>query len=264
MAEADREKLIDRIKKLRAKGSDKSVSEEEANTFLDAAARMMAENTVTDEDLLIFGIDVEEYPKRGAHTSPLKAHPACLVCDSIAALTGTAIGFRVTYKKGREIGSLTISGRKPDREIASYMFDQVQNLIDATWRAERRRRLQPIINELKTERYRGLKLSDLLRVPELNKQLSAIGNGVGSRERKSFGLGMAYRMDSRIHAMAVRKGDAEAAKGVWEKKVTVTEHDNKSFKADTGELLRGFRAGNEVELGAGVGAGSGQQKLEKM
>jgi hypothetical protein len=267
MAEADREKLIDRIKKLRAKGSDSAVTEEEANAFLDTVARLMAEHAISDEDLHLYGIEVEIIPKAGVHVDVNKQHPAALALGAIAHLTGTAIGSSVcSNAAGSKVSALVISGRKPDREVADFLFDQVRNLIDAAWKEERRRRLAALQSVLRKPEWEGVSLRECLRVPGASDRF-----GVDKKNRRSFGIGMAINFSNRIEAMAVRKQQSDDASKVWNREVKATYDDTKDMaklkaSLDARSVLAGqSQAGKiELELGAGIRAGSGQQKLEKL
>jgi hypothetical protein len=252
----DRERLIDKIRKLRAKGSDSGVTEDEANAFLDAAARLMAENNVGADDLAKAGIGVEPVEKVGAHTSIHKMHPACTVLDAIGKLTGTSIGVRVeTIPKPhggwREIGALTISGRQQDREVADYMFDQVRNLIDAAWRTERERRLEPMRKAL------GPAEQHFATHPDIQKFAREKGYGIGHKERRSFGFGMARRLAQRIEQMATRHADSSNALAVWHDthEVTPDKKPPKPLDIDHRAFSKGSSAGSDVALGDGLASG---------
>lgn len=259
---ADREKLIDKIRKLRAKGENAAVTEEEANAFLSAAARLMAEHRLTDEEMRVYGIGVEPVEKVGVHTSIHKMHPACACLHAIGKLTGTHIGVVINAyireaerRAYREIGSLAISGRPHDRQIAEYMFDQVRNLIDGAWAAERRRRLARLQAQAVNH---GIPLAHLLRMRDIKDALRERGHGVGAKERRSFGFGMAHRMNDRIEAMAVRRADKEAALAVFRKKMEqvdkAAESDRKPAM-DMRAYAQGDVAGRQAELGQGVATG---------
>lgn len=256
--QADREKLIDRIRKLRAKGEDAGVTEAEANAFLDAAARMMADHSIADDDLAKAGIGVEPVEKKGAHVSIHKMHPACIALEAIGKLTGTSIGISVTHGrvngKWREIGSLTISGRQSDREIADYMFDQVRNMIDGAWKVERERRLAPLIRSAKEDR---ADVGSLLRHPEVREMMRKHGLGIGHKERRSFGFGMARRITQRIASMATRHADSSNALIVWREQRTVTEDKRKPKPVDLDmhSYSQGAAVAKDIDLGQGVCAG---------
>lgn len=258
--QADREKLIDRIRKLRAKGSDSGVTEEEADAFLDAAARMMAENNIGADDLAKAGIGVEPVEKRGVHVSVHKMHPACMTLDAIGKLTGTSIGMRVSsvHRNGRwrEIGSLMISGRLADREIADYMYDQVRNLIDGAWRTERCRRLAPLMRSLEGKDAR-VRLLDLVNHPDVSAAMKKHGHGVGAKERRSFQFGMARRIAERIELMATRHNESQNAMTVWREQCSVTEDGKKAkpLDLDMHSYSQGAAIGRSAELGQGVATG---------
>lgn len=252
----DREKLLDKIKKLRAKGADGAVGEAEANAFLDAAARMMAEHGLSDDDLAKAGIDIEPVEKSGVHTSIHKMHPACIVIDAIAKLTGTSIGLRVTSTKRngkwREIGAFTIAGRPSDRQVADYLFDQVRNLIDAAWTAERAARFSRV--EALVSNEPGYHPS-MLRSSVMREFMSKNGFGVDRKERRSFQFGMARRFAERIEAMSTRHADSEMAMVVWREQNTVTEQKkSKPVDLDMRAFAKGGDAGKDTHLGHGMAA----------
>lgn len=255
---SDREKLIDKIRKLRTKGADGAVTEAEANAFLNAAARLMADHGVNDEHLAKAGIEVGVIEKKGVHVSLHKAHPAVFAIDAIGKLTGTSIGMRVTtvpLPKGgwREIGGLTISGRPADREIAEYLYDQVRNLIDAAWKAERRRRIDRIRSALGSEH------AELETHPEVQEFVAKWGLGVGHKARRSFGFGMAYRLADRIEKMATRQAESETALTVWRERCDIDDDKKppRPLDLDLASYRDGAIAGKDASLGDGVSAGQG-------
>lgn len=251
-----REKVIDKIRKLRAKGENAAVSEEEANAFLDAAAKLMRKHRVDDGDLARAGIDVDRVYARGVHVSTHKMHPACATIDAIGKLTGTHIGVgTTTTRRGRrwsEENFLSISGRPQDREVAAYMFDQVRNLIDGAWRAERDRRLPPL---RRAASQAGVTVAFILRDGTTKKMLREYGYAVDARARRSFGFGMAHRVAKRIEAMAVRHGDAANALVVWREKITPNAREQKRPDYDISSYWSGDNAGKSASLGQGVAAG---------
>jgi hypothetical protein len=258
MDNAAREKLIDRIRKLRAKGENAAVTEAEANTFLDAAARLMEEHAITAQEFELAGIGIDPIEKRGVHTSPHKMHPACVVLDAIGKLTGTHIGLRVTTttvggRRTREVGSLLISGRQQDREIADYMFDQVRNLIDGAWKAERSQRLAQIAGmALKA----GTTVSFVLSQEETKSYLEMSGYGVSARARRSFGFGMGHRLGKRIEQMAVRHGDSQNALVVWRQNLAVTPRkEPRPLDIDFKSYSQGDAVGKDASLGRGMASG---------
>lgn len=258
--EAFREKVIDKIRKLRAKGSNGAVTEEEANAFLDAAARLMAEHSVGDDDIARAGIAVQPIRKRGVHTSLQKMHPACTALSAIGLLTGTYIGLRVESSRrvdnGRlteEVGFLSISGRPSDREVASYMFDQVRNLIDGAWRTERERRLEFL--RIATGQRNVSSRFLLVVYGKVRKEMEEDGRGIGAKQRRSFGFGMARRLADRIEKMAVRGGDKANAMVVWQGVARPEGKPQKKLDLDLRAYSQGDAAGKQASLGQGVAAG---------
>jgi hypothetical protein len=256
--DAVRDKLIDKIRKVRAKGSDGGVTEAEANAFLDAAARMMAEHGVHDDDLAKAGIGVDPVEKKGVHVSLHRAHPAVICTAAIGKLTGTSIGLRVTTVPvdgggWREIGSLTIAGRPADREIADYLYDQIRNLIDAAWKAERDRRLAKV-GALLAEDEEHLATHRIIQA-----EVAKMGLGVGHKARRSFGFGMARRISERLETMATRQADSATAMAVWREKNKDTEDKKqKSLDLDFSSYGRGAEVGKDVALSSGISAGQQQ------
>lgn len=258
--EAFREKVIDKIRKLRAKGSNRGVTEEEANAFLDAAARLMKEHSVDDGDISRAGIAVEPIRKRGVHTSLQKMHPACTALSAIGLLTGTYIGIRVASSRwvgnkrlAEEVGFLTISGRPPDREVASYMFDQIRNLIDGAWRIERERRLEFLRIAIGQRNASGRFLQAVYG--RVRKEMEESGRGIGAKQRRSFGFGMAARLADRIEKMAVRGADKANALVVWQAARAPEGKPQKKLDLDVLAYTKGDAAGKQASLGQGVAAG---------
>lgn len=244
-----RERLLDKIKKLKTKGTDAGVTEEEANAFLDAAARLMREHGIDDTDVERAGIDVVKIDKKGAAFNASIAHPAAFACASISALTGTSIGMGTRYEwdqkalKERHIGTLIIAGRPPDREIADYLFDQVRNLIDGAWAQERKRRISVASGY-------GFTAGEISNVIADEK-----GFGIGHKARRSFGIGMAVRIAQRLEAMAARKADCEAAQAVWEANVEAKK-DKSKLDVEMHAFMSGRKSGDRVDLGQGVATGT--------
>lgn len=260
MSASDRERLIDKIRKLRAKGEGAGTTEAEANAFLDAAAKLMRDHNVGDDDLAKAGIGIEPVEKKGVHTSIHKAHPACVCLEAIGKLTGTSIGLRVTTKtvagKRREVGALTISGRSADRQIADYLYDQIHNLIDGAWAIERKSRLDRVAQVIRV-REPTADVREALAQSWMRKGMAEAGMGIGAKERRSFGFGMAMRLADRIEKMATRQSDSATAMTVWREQTTVTADKKKTSKPDLDMAAygRGAQVGETADMGRGVGAG---------
>jgi hypothetical protein len=179
--------------------------------------------------------------------------------DAIGKLTGTHIGVQVQTTtvggcRTREVGSLLISGRQQDREIADYMFDQVRNLIDGAWKAERSQRLAKIAGmALKA----GTTVSFVLSQEETKSYLEMSGYGVSARARRSFGFGMGHRLGKRIEQMAVRHGDSQNALVVWRQNLAVTpeKERRRPLDIDFKSYSQGDAVGKDASLGRGLSRG---------
>lgn len=265
MSASDRERLIDKIRKLRAKGQNTGTTEAEANAFLDAAAKLMREHDVDDDDLAKAGIGIEPVEKKGVHTSIGKAHPACVCLEAIGQLTGTSIGLRVTRKivdgAAREIGALTISGRPADRQIADYLYDQIRNMIDGAWAAERKSRLDRVAQVIRL-REPTADVRETLAQTWMRQGMADAGMGIDTKARRSFGFGMAMRLAERIERMATRQADSANAMTVWREQTTVSEDKRRQKKLDLDMAAygQGAKAGETADLGRGVETGQASVK----
>jgi Protein of unknown function (DUF2786) len=249
-------KLLEKIKKLRAKGADQAVGEDEAASFLDAAARLMADHGLSEKDVERAGIVSEFFEKKGVHWSTAKSHPAVFALASIGRLTGCAIGLRAAKQRrnGKTVTvcGLTIVGRKADCEVASYMFEQMRNLMDAAWAQERKRRRDKAVSVL--GQLDGFHIG-LLDTDVMQKALEGSGLATGTQQRRSFRIGMACRLAERIEAMATRNGDFETAKAAWlERNPDVKGPAKPGFKIDPNDFAHGARAGADASLGQGMAA----------
>lgn len=257
---SDRERLIDKIRKLRAKGEGHGTTEAEAHAFLDAAAKMMRDHGVDDAEMIKAGIGIEPIEKKGVHTSIHKAHPACVCLEAIGKLTGTSIGLRVTTGtkggKQREIGALTISGRPQDRQIADYLYDQIRNLIDGAWSVERKNRLDRVAKVLRVKEPHITDVGEILAQTWMRQGMADAGLGIGHKERRSFGFGMGVRLAERIERMATRHADSENALAVWREQTTVSDKKKQTkLDLDLAAYGKGSDVGKTADLGRGVEAG---------
>jgi hypothetical protein len=264
----DRNKLLERIKKLRSKGEDAAATDAEAEAFLAAAARMMKEHDLSDSDVETAGIEIVEVQRVGAHAHEGMAHPACQCIVAISNLTGTRIGMstkrrKIYNPKERKItqemtGWLKVAGVKADIEIAIYLFDTVKNLIDAGWKFERARRIQATILELAKQEV-TMTEQRLLASHNGKDFMAAISQGIDAKSRRSFGLGMAISLTSKIEAMSTRHKDTEQADKVWGE--SNAKPRASKLKYDSVALLSGAAAGTKATISHGVGTAFESKKL---
>ena len=242
-----RPKLIELVKKLRAKGENAATTEAEAEAFLEKASKLIEEYDISETELERAGISAMWIEKKGIHVNVNKAHPATSTFPGIEVFAGVKVAL-ITRKlvrpdgSWREAGYMSVAGRPDQVELADYLFDQMRNIIDAAWDAERERRLALV-----------------------GQSLYCMGLSTAHIARRSYQFGMAHRLSARLKAMSTRQAARDTALPV----LVAAMDETKKFEQgavspiDYADYARGHRDGDKVQLGTGIETDPLNQKVLK-
>lgn len=163
-----REKILQKILKLRARAEDDASSETEMNVAFSMAAKLMDAYGVEEAELALAeseGRITLDVINKVIDTSALKGkqrHKVILTLTSVAEFTST----KVVYSP--QTGDITFTGHRPDVELANYLVAIIREAMDREY-----------------ESYRKANI--------------AVGYGAKS----SFQISMANRVSNRLFTMAM-------------------------------------------------------------
>jgi hypothetical protein len=167
MQQSARDKILQRVVKLRAVAEDNGASEAEMNTALNMAAKLMESYQIEEAELALAegeGRIILEIVTRKLDTNSLNGkqrHKIILCLSSIAEFTQTKAAYR------RHSGEIIFTGHRPDVEMANYLVAMIKKSLDQEY-----------------ETYKK----------------NAVAVGYGSKT--SFQVAMANRISSRLYDMA--------------------------------------------------------------
>jgi len=227
MIDPDRKKRIDRIRKLIGMAADRGATEHEAATALEMAQRAMAEEGITETELLAAEA-AESYSRSGAHQRVPKWESA------LASAIGQGFACDVVHH-GYE-GKWSFVGIEPLPELASYAFQVL-------YRQCQKARAAYIGTELKRVKRRVVKTRRADQfcdgwVVMASKKIRTI-----SRPARHSSVIAAFKQQRYGQLSSLATTDRNAGRNL-------RDHDLRDIGA-------GMREGEDAELRNGVGLGAG-------
>jgi hypothetical protein len=137
--QSPRDKILQRIVKLRALAEDNGASEAEMNTALNMAANLMESYQVEEAEIALAegeGRIVLEILTKTIDTSALNGkqrHKIILCLSAIGAFTQTKCVYR------QRSGEIIFTGHRPDIEMANYLTALVRSALDQEYESYRKR-----------------------------------------------------------------------------------------------------------------------------
>lgn len=238
------QRLIRKIRALRAKTLAAGATEGEAASAAELAAKLMADHRIDEADVSAAAYDRSYIAVRGVGLHVNKSHPMVYASPGVSHLTGCEIYTRA--------GGFYVVGDDVGREMAHYLFDMVRNVIDSAWAIERARRREVSACIWQRAFHQPMPTKIDPAVLDMLRQYGAAFDRVAQR---SFGLGMATRISDRMEAMQpARRVPDEVATRLMSDKAE-KRPTKSSTRHDSSAIGAGLTAGKSVPISMGVNSG---------
>lgn len=229
----DREKALQKIKKCLRLA--KSSNEHEAATALRQARLLMQSLNISDDEVAASEAS-ESRCKAGASAKPVSWE--AFLADLVADVLGCELVFMSQSPidrvfDGAKPGQWCFIGCDSAAEIATHAF---------------------------TVLYRRLKVA---RADYILKALSRCGPASKRRRADHFCMGWVYAVRSKVEALAITERQAAAIKA-FKSKYSTTELEpiHRGGKAREDDLIKGARAGNQVDMRSPISGGRAPAALK--
>lgn len=238
------QRLIRKIRALRAKKVEAGATEGEAAAAAELAAKLMAEHRIDEADVAAADYDRSYIAVKGVGLHINKSHPMVYAAPGVSHLTGCEIYTRK--------GGFYVVGDDVGREMAHYLFDMIRNCIDAAWAIERASRRAVCADYWRRAFYQPMPAKIDSAMSDMFRECGAAFDRVAQR---SFGLGMATRISDRMEAMQpARRVPDEVATRIMSDK-DAKKPSKSSARHDSSAIGAGLTAGKSVPISMGVNSG---------
>ncbi|NOU05312.1 MAG: DUF2786 domain-containing protein [Hyphomicrobiaceae bacterium] len=245
-------RIIAKIKALQSKRVDAGATEAEAAAAAELAAKLMAQYQIDAAAMGAANYDRFLLPIKGVGLNTHQSHPCIYAGLGVNHITGCGV-FTSTlgiYVVGDDVG----------RTLAHYLFDMVRNVIDASWKRERARRVAAA--RTIWEKAIGGEMPS-----RLDKEFQVVLRGGGLAfdrvASRSFGMGMAGRINTRMLTMTpARAAPAEVVQQIMSDKTHKAETKKKpKLVLDHFAIRAGQVAGNDVAISMAIDPCTGKPLL---
>lgn len=237
-----RQKMIQRVRALRAKAADAAATESEAQAAAEAATRLLLQYDLEEAELQV------ENPDRIVHQM-IDIHPAVrLASNAIGALTETRPIEHNTYTARLRSVDLRFYGQPADVEMAMYLAELVRAAAERGW-------MQAFMNQPMSAANRKLDITEFR-----NGYYEGLGVRLGTRIRELADDRAFARSNNNQTALVVAKrGQINVVlEEIYE---TITKRKFKPLKGTDEGREAGRRDADKVGLGRPVNGSSGPAML---
>lgn len=261
----DREKIIDKLRKLMAKAAsaDQLGNEEEAATFAAKAQEWLVRHELTMDEVQYQALADEDplgttivYPNGRDYvgktmTQSKRQRRACRVQWQEDLASAVCHAYFCQYLVHSRSDSLTFIGRKSHREIAEYVFTTLVRELRRLYELEYRRARVQYAREDRLDELRGFKdgykLGFIRTVRERLREQAKAARAQAKAETSSFAL---IRLDNAAEAVERYKKEKIKTVSAASLNGTYTSHED--------GVRRGSNAGRNVDIsGRGLRSGGG-------